>query len=64
MAKAYSRTDLYNFVWRADTHEKIEVAKKWITAHVRDDELWNDLMTQLSIQSRNLYRAESGRQLI
>ena len=51
---------LYAFVSRADTHDKIEIAKNWITAHVKDNDLWNDLMIALSMQSRMLYAEEQG----
>lgn len=64
MARKYTRDELYAFVWRADTPEKISMAEKWLTKNVEDTDLWEDLMLQLSVQSRNFYRAESGRQLI
>lgn len=54
--KKYTRDDLFNFIWRANTHEKIEVARIWITEHVEDNNLWNDLMMGLADQSRELYR--------
>lgn len=62
--KQYTRDELYKFVWRADTPQKIKIAEDWITKHVEDNDLWNDLMLTLSIQSRNFYRAQSGRELI
>ena len=62
--KQYSRNELYAFVWRADTPEKISIAEKWLTKHVEDNDLWDDLMVALSIQSRNYYRAQSGREMI
>lgn len=61
MRKKYTRDQLYDFVWRADTHEKIEIAKSWITKNVDDNELWNDLMVELSTMSRDLYAADNGR---
>lgn len=62
--KKYTRDELYKFVWRADSPAKIAVAEKWLTAHVEDNDLWEDLMLALSIQSRNYYREQSGRELI
>lgn len=62
--KKYTRSELYAFVWRANTPQKIEVAKEWITKNVEDNELWEDLMLALSVESRNYYRAQSGRELI
>ena len=59
-----SRDDLYKFVWRANTPSKIKIAEEWITKHVDDNELWEDLMLTLSQQSRNFYRDRSGRELI
>lgn len=60
----YTEKELYAFVWRADTPEKIEIAKKWLIKNVEDNDIWNDLMVALSIQSRNYYRAQDGRPLI
>jgi hypothetical protein len=62
--KKYSRNELYAFVWRADTPEKISIAEKWLKDHVEDNELWEDLMLALSQQCRNYYRSQSGRELI
>lgn len=62
--KSYTREDLWRFVWRADTPEKISTAEKWITKHVEDNDLWDDLMSALSIQSRNYYREKAGRATI
>ena len=60
----YTRDELFAFIWRADTPEKIAVAEKWITAHVEDNGLWEDLMVALSIENRNYYREKAGRPLI
>lgn len=60
----YSRNDLWAFVWRADTPQKIRAAEEWLTKHVKDNDLWEDLMRALSVQSRNHYREQAGRELI
>ena len=62
--KKYTRDELYAFVWRANTPQKIAIAKEWITKNVEDNGLWEDLMLALSVESRNYYRAQSGRELI
>lgn len=62
--KKYSRSELWAFVWRANTPERISVAEKWITEHVEDNDLWDDLMSALSVQCRNYYREQAGRDLI
>lgn len=59
-----TRDQIWAFVWRADTPEKITKAEAWITKHVDDIDLFDDLMVALSIQSRNYYRARDGRELI
>ena len=50
----YTREQLYKFVWRADTSEKIAIAEKWLKLHVTDIELFDDLMITLSMQYREL----------
>lgn len=62
--KKYTRNELFAFVWRADTPAKVRIAEEWLTKHVEDNDLWEDLMTALSIESRNYYRAQTGRELI
>lgn len=52
----YTGRELWAFVNRADTPEKIAIAEKWITKHVDDVDLWDDLMTALSMNSREYYR--------
>ena len=64
MARQYTRNELYAFVWRADTPEKIKKAEEWLNKNVEDNNLWEELMLALSVQSRNFYRAQSGRELI
>ena len=45
-----SEKDLYAFIWRADSFEKIVIATNWIKAHVKNGDLLNDLMCALSEQ--------------
>ena len=62
--KRYSEKELYGFVWRADTKEKISIAEKWLKDHfesIGDVDLWDDLMVALSQQSRQLSAIEQGR---
>ena len=62
--KKYTRDELYKFVWRANTPQKVKIAEEWLRKNVEDNDLWEDLMLALSIESRNYYRAQSGRELI
>ena len=64
MKKTITIEDLWDFVYRADTPQKIRIAEEWLERHVKDFELLDNLMHALSIQSRNYYRAQSGRELI
>ena len=64
MKKTITREDLWAFVYRADTPKKIRIAEEWLKRNVKDFELFDDLMRALSLQSRNYYRAQSGRELI
>lgn len=51
--------ELYDFVYRADTHEKIAVAEKWLRAQEwRNIDLFDDLMMALAYQSRELCAIE------
>lgn len=52
---------LWEFVWRADTWKKISIAEAWLKKNVTDNDLFDDLMVQLSIQARNINRRETGR---
>ena len=60
--KQYTESELYAFVWRADTREKISIAERWLKDHVKDVDLWEDLMTALSHQSRQISAMEQGRE--
>lgn len=55
----YTGNELWAFVWRADTPEKIRAAEAWLTKHVEDNELWDDLMSALAFASREYYRGEA-----
>lgn len=52
--KQYTRNQLYAFVWRANTKEKINIAEQWLKEHIDDVELFDDLMMTLSMQYREL----------
>lgn len=52
--KQYTENQLWAFVWRADTKEKIAIAEKWLKDHVKDNDLFDDLMVALSMQYREL----------
>ena len=62
MAKRYTESELYAFVSRADTHEKVETAKSFITRldYISTD-LYDGLMDSLAYISRELYRQDSRR---
>ena len=57
----YTERQLYEFVWRADTDEKIKAAEKWLDKNVYpvNAQLWDDLRIALSRQ----YRAMHGQTL-
>ena len=64
MAKAkrqYSRDELWAFVYRANTPERIRIAEKWLKENVDDIDLWDDLMMALARMSRDYYRRQDGR---
>ena len=60
---AYTENDLWNFVYRADTHEKIYIAERWLRDHFKkiQHELWENLMSYLAMSSLELNRIEQGR---
>lgn len=60
----YSEKELYAFIYRADSPKKIRIAEEWIKKRVENNDLWEDLMVALSLQSRNYNRKQSGRPLI
>lgn len=49
--KRYTEKELYKFVWRANTKEKILQAERWLKAYKGiDNDLFDDLMVTLSQQ--------------
>lgn len=58
----YTENQLYDFVYRADTPQKVATAERWLKENVTDNNLFDDLMIALSMQSREIYAAQSGRQ--
>ena len=61
---AYTENDLWSFVYRAETHEKITIAERWLRDHfkqINNLELWENLMTYLAMTSLELNRIEQGR---
>ncbi len=52
----YTEKQLWQFVWRANTAEKIRIAEKWLDEHVYpvNVELWDTLRIALSQQYRSL----------
>lgn len=57
----YTEQELWQFVWRADTKEKITKAAEWLKLHITDNDLFDDLMIALSQQNRAINATESGR---
>ena len=57
--KKYSAQELYAFVGRADTHEKVNTAIKFIDKlDYIDNELYDGLMSALAFTSRELYHED------
>lgn len=55
--KRFSNQELWKFISRADTHEKVQKAEQFITKlDYLDFDTWNDMMIALSQISRELYR--------
>lgn len=59
--KKYTESELYAFVSRADTHEKVETAKAFIARldYISND-LYDGLMDSLAWISRDLYHQDRG----
>lgn len=60
----WTENDLWSFVYRADTHEKISIAERWLRDHfkrINNTQLWEDLMTYLAMSSQDLCHIEQGR---
>lgn len=60
--KRYSEQDLFAFVGRADTHEKVSTAEAWLNKYAQATdmsiELYDELMRALSDMSLWLYDEE------
>ncbi len=57
--KRYSASELYAFVGRADTHEKVSIAIDFIgKLDYIDNELYDGLMNSLAYTSRELYHED------
>lgn len=57
--KQYSAQELHAFVGRADTHEKVSIAREFIgKLDYIDNELYDDLMNGLAYISRELYHED------
>ena len=50
----YTEKELYDFVYRADTFEKIAQAEEWLRKSDIDSDLFDDLMMALVWQEREL----------
>ena len=56
--KRHSENELWDFINRADTHEKIEIAFDFITKQeYLDDDVMDDMCNALAFMSRELYRS-------
>lgn len=63
MARRFSEKELWDFVNRADTHEKIAIAEAFLRKlSYIDNKLWDGLMGALAAQSRELYWMEKEEQ--
>lgn len=57
--KRFSEKDLWAFVNRADTHEKIQIAADFITKlDYLDIDVYGDMMDALAFKSRELYHQD------
>lgn len=57
--KRYTESELFAFVSRADTHEKIETAKAFLSKlNYISNELYDALMDALAYESRELYHQD------
>ena len=52
--------DLYEFVYRADTAQKIATAERWLTEHksIASPHVFDDLMQTLRINGKRLFLAK------
>ena len=55
--KRYSENELWAFINRIDSHEKVEIAADFITKQeYLDIDTYNDMMDAIAFISRDLYR--------
>lgn len=55
--KRFTNQELWKFISRADTHEKVQTAEQFIAKlDYLDFDTWNDMMIALSQINRELYR--------
>ena len=52
--------DLYEFIYRADTAQKIAIAERWLTEHksITSPHVFDDLMHTLRINGKRLFLAK------
>ena len=56
--KKHSENELLAFINRADTHEKIDIAFKFISKQeYLDDDVMDDMCVALAFKSREMYRS-------
>ena len=56
--KKRSENELWSFINRADTHEKIQIAFDYISRQeYLEDDVMDDMCNALAFMSRELYRA-------
>ena len=56
--KKHSENELWAFINRADTHEKIDIAFKFISKQeYLDDDVMDDMCDALAFKSREMYRS-------
>ena len=58
--RKFTDTDLYEFVYRADTAQKIATAERWLSEHksITSPHILDDLMQTLRIQGKRLFLAK------
>ena len=57
--KKHSENELWAFINRADSHEKIQIAFDFITKQeYLDDDVMDDMCNALAFMSRDMYHAQ------
>lgn len=60
MKRQYTVKELWAFVNRADTHERISIAENFLKKlDYLDNDVWNDMVEALAYMSRELYKEGS-----